>query len=221
MKREHPLWGPKKVIGRLRLIEPEESWPSPSTAGVILDRAGLVKRRRRRRRSTPWGEPFSGAKRPNDVWSIDFKGWFRTADGTRIDPLTVQDAASRYLLVCDGLERPNGPEARRVLEDGQQPCSMQAVSATFFGGCTGRSRPRRPRLRRPTAGGSIMPLTASGKATTARGRTRHSDRCLRPCTRRRRGPTLRVSVRRSTKPRSSCAGSASTDRSSGREAWCT
>ena len=116
MKRGHPLWGPKKVIGRLRLIEPDASWPSPSTAGVILDRAGLVKRRRRRRRSTPWGEPFSGAKRPNDVWSIDFKGWFRTADGTRIDPLTVQDAASRYLLVCDGLERPNGPEARRVLE---------------------------------------------------------------------------------------------------------
>ena len=116
MKRAHPLWGPKKVIGRLRLIEPAEAWPSPSTAGVILDRAGLVKRRRRRRRSTPWAEPFSGAKRPNDVWSIDFKGWFRTADGTRIDPLTVQDAASRYLLVCDGLERPNGPEARRVLE---------------------------------------------------------------------------------------------------------
>ena len=84
--------------------------------GVILDRAGLVKRRRRRRRSTPWGEPFSGARRPNHVWSIDFKGGFRTADGTRIDPLTVQDAASRYLLVCDGLERPNGLEARRVLE---------------------------------------------------------------------------------------------------------
>ena len=116
MKRGHPLWGPKKVVGRLRLIESEKSWPSPSTAGVILDRAGLVKRRRRRRRSTPWGEPFSGARRPNDVWSIDFKGWFRTADGTRIDPLTVQDAASRYLLVCDGLERPNGLEARRVLE---------------------------------------------------------------------------------------------------------
>ena len=74
MKREHPLWGPKKVIGRLRLIEPEESWPSPSTAGVLLDRAGLVKRRRRRRRSTPWGEPFSGAKRPNDVWSSISRG---------------------------------------------------------------------------------------------------------------------------------------------------
>ena len=116
VKREHPRWGPKKVMGWLRLMEPETSWPAPSTAGVILDRAGLVKRRRRRRRSAPWGEPFSGALRPNDVWSIDFKGWFRTADGVRIDPLTVQDAASRYLLACDGLERPNGSEAKRVLE---------------------------------------------------------------------------------------------------------
>ena len=117
MKRKHPSWGPKKVIAGLRLTEPETPWPSPSTAGVILDRAGLVKRRRRRkRRSTPWDEPFADANRPNDVWSIDFKGWFRTGDGTRIDPLTAQDAASRYLLVCDGLQRPNGREARRVLE---------------------------------------------------------------------------------------------------------
>jgi hypothetical protein len=50
------------------------------------------------------------------VWSIDLKGWFRTGDGVRIDPLTVQDAASRYLLVCSRLPKPNGPQVRRVLE---------------------------------------------------------------------------------------------------------
>ena len=49
------------------------------------------------------------------MWSIDFKGWFRTGDGTRVDPLTVQDAASRYLIACQGLERPTGPETRRAL----------------------------------------------------------------------------------------------------------
>ena len=116
MKRNHPTWGPKKVIGWLRFSEPETGWPAPSTAGGILDRAGLVQRRRPRRRSTPWGEPFAGAVTPNDVWAIDFKGWFRTTDGMRIDPLTVQDAASRYLVVCAGLERPTGAAARRVLE---------------------------------------------------------------------------------------------------------
>lgn len=133
MKREHPLWGPKKVIGWLRFSEPETGWPAASTAGGILDRAGLVQRRRRRRRSAPWGEPFSGAAMPNDVWAIDFKGWFRTTDGTRIDPLTVQDAASRYLLVCDGLERPTGAEARRVLERAFREYGLPAAIRTDNG----------------------------------------------------------------------------------------
>ena len=86
-KRTHPSWGPKKLVAWLRSGEPDVAWPAPSTASGILDRAGLVKRRKRRRRSSPWDEPFAHARRPNDVWSIDFKGWFRTGDGTRIDPL--------------------------------------------------------------------------------------------------------------------------------------
>ena len=113
---ERPTWGPKKLVAWLRAAEPEVTWPAASTAGDILDRAGLVRRRKRRRHAAPWNEPFAAANDPNDVWSIDFKGWFRTQDGVRVDPLTVQDAASRYLLVCNGLEKPNGPQARRVLE---------------------------------------------------------------------------------------------------------
>ena len=115
-KHARPKWGPKKIVERLRQVEPDESWPAPSTAGEILDRAGLVKRRNRRRHATPWSEPFAAAEEPNDVWSIDFKGWFRTGDGVRVDPLTVQDAASRYLLVCNGLLQPTGLEVHRVLE---------------------------------------------------------------------------------------------------------
>ena len=114
-KRAHPSWGPKKLIAWLRDAEPGVPWPAPSTAGGILDRAGLVQRRRRRRRASPWNEPFAHAIVANDVWAIDFKGWFRTGDGTRVDPLTVQDAASRYLIACRGLERPTGPETRRAL----------------------------------------------------------------------------------------------------------
>ena len=115
-KRARPTWGPKKIVARLREIDPDVPWPSPATASGILDRAGLVRRHKRRRRATRWGEPFADAQRPNDVWSIDFKGWFRTYDGVRIDPLTAQDAMSRYLLVCDGLQRPTGPEVKRVLD---------------------------------------------------------------------------------------------------------
>ena len=50
------------------------------------------------------------------MWPMDLKRWFRTGDGRRIDPLTAQDAMSRYLLVCDTLDRPTGPEVKRVLE---------------------------------------------------------------------------------------------------------
>ena len=81
-KRTHPTWGPK---GR----DPGVPWPAPSTAGAVLDRAGLVQRRRRRRRASPWNEPFAHAIVPNDVWCIGAG----SAPATGRDPLTVQDAA--------------------------------------------------------------------------------------------------------------------------------
>lgn len=115
-KRARPTWGPKKLVAWLRAEAPEVPWPAPSTTGDILDRAGLVKRRRRRRKASPWSEPFTEAVDANDVWCIDFKGWFRTKDGKRIDPLTVQDAASRYLLACAGLDQPRTPQVRRVID---------------------------------------------------------------------------------------------------------
>ena len=115
-KRAHPTWGPKKLVAWLRAEAAEAPWPAPSTSGAILDRAGLVKRRRRRRSTAPWSEPFIEAVDANDVWCIDFKGWFRTGDGKRVDPLTVQDAASRYLLACAGLDQPRTPQVRRVLD---------------------------------------------------------------------------------------------------------
>ncbi|WP_198669482.1 helix-turn-helix domain-containing protein, partial [Blastomonas sp. UPD001] len=47
-KEAHPLWGPKKIVARLERQEPATAWPSASTAGAILDRHGLVGRRRAR-----------------------------------------------------------------------------------------------------------------------------------------------------------------------------
>ena len=115
-RREHPHWGPKKLVAWLGDREPGVSWPAPSTVGDLLDRAGLVHRRKRRRRATPWSQPFVQAGQPNDLWCIDFKGWFRTGNGVRVNPLTVEDAASRYLVVCHGLHQPRGAQVRPVLE---------------------------------------------------------------------------------------------------------
>ena len=115
-KRANATWGPKKLVAWLRAEDPDVVWPAPSTAGEILDRAGLVKRRRRRRKASAWSEPFTEAVHPNDVWSVDFKGWIRTKDGTRVDPLTMQDASSRYLLACRGLTQPRTAQVHRAMD---------------------------------------------------------------------------------------------------------
>ena len=91
-------FGPKKLRARLLIDEPGHKAPSASTIGDILKRNGLITPRKRRRPVIAQGEVVAGASEPNGEWAYDFKGWFRTADGTRCDPLTVTDTASRYLL---------------------------------------------------------------------------------------------------------------------------
>ena len=115
-KQAHPTWGPAKLMP-----SPEEdpeiarAWPAVSTRGRILGLHGLVSRRKRRRRTSPWFQPFLGADRPNNIWCADFKGWIRTGDGTRCDPLTITDACSRMLLCCK-IVRPDHAHVRPVFE---------------------------------------------------------------------------------------------------------
>ena len=105
VRRSHPTWGPLKVRAWLERQAPEVAWPAASTIGVLLDRAGLTVKRRRRRRAPPRSAPFAACLAANDVWCIDFKGWFLTGEGSRCEPLTLSDAFSRYLLRCQALER--------------------------------------------------------------------------------------------------------------------
>lgn len=103
----HPHWGPRKLLARLAVNQPElaERLPAASTVGDLLKRVGLVEARKRRSRPVHSGaSPLKQvATAPNDVWSVDFKGEFRTQDSCLCYPLTVSDALSRYLLACDGL----------------------------------------------------------------------------------------------------------------------
>lgn len=116
-KRAHPTWGPLKLRPAPGdAPEVIAAWPAPSTRGAILARAGLTQARRRRRRVPPSCAPFAACERPNAVWCADFKGWFRTGDGQRCNPLTVSDAYSRMLLCCQALERPDYVHVRPVFE---------------------------------------------------------------------------------------------------------
>lgn len=116
-KQAHPTWGPLKLRpAAADLPEVVAAWPAPSTRGAILARAGLTHPRRRRRRVPPTTQPFGVCDRPNALWCADFKGWFRTGDGTRCDPLTVSDAYSRMLLGCVAVPRPDYAHTRPVFE---------------------------------------------------------------------------------------------------------
>lgn len=115
LRREHPTWGSKKLLALLERRAPQEPWPARSTIDAILKRAGLVTPRGKRRPRQPASKPRVEAHAPNDVWSIDYKGWFRVGDGTRCDPLTVQDVHSRASLVCDALIAPKTADVRRSL----------------------------------------------------------------------------------------------------------
>ena len=106
-KLSHQSWGPKKVMDWLRRERPQFNWPADSTAGEILKRAGLTRKRMRRRHVAPYTEPFSECGASNQSWSADFKGDFRLGNGDRCYPLTISDNFSRYLLLCRGLERPS------------------------------------------------------------------------------------------------------------------
>jgi len=116
-RQQHRFWGPRKLLVGLRREEPEREWPATSTAGEILKRAGMVQTRRRRRAAVSLQRsPLSVPTYANQVWGVDYKGWFRTRDGKRCDPLTISDLYSRFLLECRRVQRPNTRCARPVFE---------------------------------------------------------------------------------------------------------
>ncbi len=116
LRERYPHWGPKKLRVKLAQLNPAQALPAVSTIGEWLRQEGLTQLRRRRRRTPPYGQPFAAVTAANDVWCVDFKGWFRTADGQRCDPLTISDAFSRYLLCCQAVARPDYAHVRQAFE---------------------------------------------------------------------------------------------------------
>lgn len=105
---KYPKWGPKKVHAWLKANHASLEWPSPSSIGNIFDRFGLTVTRKLRRRFAVNDTTLTFGENPNDVWSLDFKGTMRTADGSKSDPFTVTDNVSRFLIRCQILQANNG-----------------------------------------------------------------------------------------------------------------
>jgi putative transposase len=133
LRREHMSWGPRKLKRVLEREAPQQAWPAASTIGALLAREGLVVPRKKRRRAPPYTEPFAAADAPNRVWCADFKGWFETQDGERIDPLTITDACSRYLLRCQQVKKTNGEQVQAIFEAAFRECGLPAAIRTDNG----------------------------------------------------------------------------------------
>jgi putative transposase len=103
LKREYPSWGAPKIRERLKQRWPETQCPAISTVHAVLDRHGLVKRRRRRIRPRLTGTALSQPTAPNRLWCADYKGEFLLANHRYCYPLTITDFATRYLIACEAL----------------------------------------------------------------------------------------------------------------------
>jgi transposase InsO family protein len=140
VRRRFPHFGPKKIKAWLETESRRKgegtAWPAASTIGDLLKRAGLVEPQRQRRRAIAQGEVVAPAHAPNEEWSIDFKGWFRTADGTRCDPLTITDQASRFLVevrIVDPTWAGVRGALERVFESIGLPVAIRSDNGTPFG----------------------------------------------------------------------------------------
>jgi putative transposase len=112
LRKEHPSWGPKKLKARLEALGVSDV-PAASTIGALLKKHGLVLPRRRRvypPSMTP--QALAEATQPNDTWCVDFKGHFALGDKSRCYPLTLSDQVSRYLLKCEGVDKPDVAHVR-------------------------------------------------------------------------------------------------------------
>lgn len=116
VKLAHPSWGPTKILDFLCRRRPDLVLPATSTAGAMLERRGLVNRRRVVRRWRHPNGPLIRPLAPNELITTDFKGQFRTGNGIYCYPLTIQDLCTRYLLRCQALASIRTEEAKPVFE---------------------------------------------------------------------------------------------------------
>lgn len=100
MRHQHPHWGAKQIYAHLRQKHPRLRLPKVRTITDWLRRLGWARRPRVWTRRGPQlpARALTVPQAPNEVWTVDFKGWFRTRDGQRVEPLTVRDLFSRFIL---------------------------------------------------------------------------------------------------------------------------
>ena len=137
-------WGPKKLHKELQSRHPKAKLPSERTIARLLHQHGCIGLREVRSRPGPElvRPPRCEAQRCNDVWTIDFKGYFHTRDGSRCDALTVRDLHSRYLLVVEHIHEQREAAVRAALTRCFRRYGLPKVMRTDNGSPFGNRGPR-------------------------------------------------------------------------------
>ena len=136
-RRDKPHWGARKIRELLvRRLAGDVRIPARSTMHAVLDRHGLVKRSRQRKRHKAQGTPLSAGSTPNALWCADYKGEFKLGNGQYCYPLTVTDHASRMLLMCEAhgsTKEINGlPAFQRLFEERGLPEAIRTDNGLPF-----------------------------------------------------------------------------------------
>jgi putative transposase len=135
-RRRHPSWGAKKLLSILCKRHARWPWPARSTVCDSLSRHGWAPKKRQRRVIGHPGQPTSHIAAPNDVWSADFKGHFKTGDGRYRYPLTSTDGYSRFLLSCQALSSTSVAAAKpaftRVCKESGLPRRLRTDTGVPF-----------------------------------------------------------------------------------------
>lgn len=118
LRRLHPTWGSAKLRAVLDREWHGAAVPSTRTIDRVLRQAGLTARRRKRRTTYigPLEAPEIDVQEPNDLWTVDFKGWWRAGNGQKVEPLTVRDQHSRFMLCIELVDAPSIAAVRPVFE---------------------------------------------------------------------------------------------------------
>jgi len=203
LRRRHPTWGARKLRHVLGRRFGEGKVPSVAAIGRWLKEWGLTRGRRRRLRGPKIARAAVRESHGcHEVWTVDFKGWYRTGDGARVDPLTIRDLYSRYglaIALLPSLSVAATQRAmRRVFARHGLPRRIRCDNGTPFGaiGTTGLTRLSAWWVKlgievefitpgRPCENGAHEQFhrvykaeVAQGPARTVRAQQRRSDRWL-------------------------------------------
>lgn len=116
LKLVHRHWGPRKI--RTLYHRRHGQAPSESSFKRILEQVGLTMPRRVREGPREGGRLSSGRRglEPNEVWTVDFKGWWRWGEARRCEPLTIRDEFSRYVLELRAMDNARSQTVREAFE---------------------------------------------------------------------------------------------------------